>query len=63
MTRAEERKMRRLEARIAELEKAITRHLDVYRVVQLENIEMRARMEELQQTAYEMVHIIQRQAE
>ena len=58
MTRAEERKMRRLEARIAELEKAITRHLDVYRVVAFENVEMSLKLAELEQIAIEMQRAI-----
>lgn len=51
MTKAEARKMRRLEIQVEELQAANVRHLDVYREISLENIELRTRIAYIEEIA------------
>ena len=51
MTKAEQRKMRRLEIKIEEQQAAILRHLEVYREISLENLELRSRIAHIEEIA------------
>ena len=59
MTKAEARKMRRLEIQVEELQAANVRHLDVYREISLENIELRTRIAYIEEIALELAAEIQ----
>ena len=59
MTKAEQRKMRRLEIKIEEQQAAILRHLEVYREISLENIELRSRIEHIEEIALALAAEIQ----
>ena len=51
MTKAEQRKMRRLEIKIEEQQAAISRHMEVYREICTENLELRARIAHIEEIA------------
>lgn len=51
MTKAEQRKMRRLEIMVDEQRAAISRNMEVYREISLENIELRIRIAHIEEMA------------
>ena len=51
MTKAEQRKMRRLEIQIEEQQASLSRHMEVYREISLENIELRTRIAHIEEIA------------
>lgn len=59
MTKTEARKMRRLEIQVEELQAANARHLDVYREISLENIELRTRIAHIEEIALALADEIQ----
>ena len=51
MTKSEQRKMRRLEIMVEEQQAAISRHIEVYREISLENLELRSRIAHIEEIA------------
>ena len=51
MTKAEQRKMRHLEIMVDEQRAAISRHMEVYREISLENIELRSSIAHIEEMA------------
>lgn len=59
MTKAEQRKMRKLEIDIEQYQAAFNRHMDVYREISFENIHLRARIEHIEEVLLELGKEIQ----
>lgn len=59
MTKSEQRKMRRLEIMVDEQRSAISRHMEVYREISLENIELRSRIAHIEEMALALASEIQ----
>ena len=59
MTKSEQRKMRKLEIDIEQYKAALHRHMDVYREISLENIQLRARIEHIEEVLLELGKEIQ----
>lgn len=59
MTKSEQRKMRKLEIDNEMYQRAFNRHMDVYREISLENIQMRARLAHLEGVLLELGKEIQ----
>lgn len=59
MTKSEQRKMRKLEIDIDQYQRAFDRHMDVYREISLENIQLRAMIEHVEEVLLELGKEIQ----